>query len=275
MPLASRRGFSLAELLVALALGGAVAAVALRLLADNLRLYQSQSQTIDRAQNLRAAAVLLTAELRELSANEGDVYSADLTLLSFRAMRRLGFVCAASPAGAARLAIRRQPQFGSRGFDAASDSLLIYTPVDSVDPAGRWLAAPLTAIHGGHCADSAPADVLETSASGRPVALGTPVRAFEPVTYRLYRGGDGEWHIGLAASGHVIQPLVGPVAANGFELAYYDDAGVRTTDPLRIAAIEIRLRMPTAERIRSREGVLTRPVDSVVTVVALRNNRRS
>ena len=274
MPLATRRGFSLAELLVALTLGGAVAAVALRLLSDNLRLYQSQSQVIDRAQNLRAAAVLLTAELRELNASEGDVYSADLTLLSFRAMRRLGFVCAASPAGAQALAIRRQPQFGNRGFDAASDSLLIFFASDSADPEGRWLAAPLMAVRAGACADGAPADVLETSAAGRPVALGAPVRAFEPVTYRVYRGGDGEWHIGLVASGHAIQPLVGPVAANGLELAYYDAAGVRATDRFNIAAIEIRLRVPTARRIRSREGSLTRPVDSIVTVVALRNNLR-
>lgn len=274
MRLASPRGFSLAELLVALALAGAVAAVALRLLSDNLRLYQTHSQIIDRAQNLRAAAELLVAELRELSASEGDVYSAEPTAVSFRAMRGLGFICAASPAGAARLAIRRQPQFGSRGFDAASDSLLIYTPGDSARPGSRWLAAPLTAVHPGVCADGAPADLLETGVAGGDVLLGTPVRAFEPVTYRLYRGSDGEWHVGLAASGQVIQPLVGPVTSTGFELAYYDAAGVRATHRVNIAAIEIRFRMPTAQRLRSREGALTRPVDSVVTVVALRNNRR-
>lgn len=274
MPLASRRGFSLAELLVALALTGAVTAVLLRLLATNLRLYQSHGQIIDRAQNLRAAAVLLTAELRELSASDSDVYAADVTALSFRAMRRLGFVCAGALSGAARVAIRRQPQFGSRRFDAASDSLLIFTPGDSGAADGTWLAAPLTAVQGGVCADGTAADVLETTPTEGPIALGAPVRSFEPLTYRLYRGGDGEWQIGLAAAGQVIQPLVGPVTANGFELAYYDAAGAPTTDRLRIAAIAIHLRLPTAQRIRGPAGALTRPVDSVVTVVALRNNRR-
>jgi hypothetical protein len=93
------------------------------------------------------------------------------------------------------------------------------------------------------------------------------------VTYRLYRAGDGEWQIGLAARGDVVQPLVGPVTSAGLELDYRDAAGLHVTDPAAIAAIEIRLRMPTAQLVRGPTGVLGRSVDSLVIVVALRNNR--
>ena len=268
MSLASRRGTSLAELLVALAMLGVVAAVLLRMLAGNLRLYQSQTQFIDRAQNLRSAAALLTTELRELSATDGDFYAATPTSLSLRATRRLAFVCAEPRAGATHLAIRESLQFGSRDFDPATDSLLIYAT-------GDWLVTPLTAIRAGTCADGAAAVLLET---GRVwddgVGEGAPVRGFEPVSYRLYRGGDGEWQIGLEARGDVIQPLVGPVTAAGLELEYRDAAGAPTTDLRAIAAIGIHLRMPTAQRIRGPGGALARAVDSLETVVALRNNRR-
>ena len=267
MSLASRRGTSLAELLVALAMLGVVAAVLLRMLAGNMRHYQSQTQIIDRAQNLRAAAALLTTELRQLNAADGDLYGATPISLSMRAMRRLGFVCAEPPAGGTHLAIRASLQFGSRNFDPATDSLLIYA-------AGEWLAAPLTAVRAGTCADGAPADLLETGrASDDHVEEGAPVRAFEPVSYRLYRAGDGEWQIGLEAGGDVIQPLVGPVTAAGLELEYRDAASAPTTDLRAIASIAIRLRMPTAQNVRGPNGTLIRAVDSLDVAVALRNNR--
>jgi len=87
------------------------------------------------------------------------------------------------------------------------------------------------------------------------------VRGFEVVTYRLYKGGDGQWQIGLLdgrAGG--VQPVVGPVAPNGIELLYRDSAGAFTASPSRVATIEIRLRAPP---------------ESAAIVVALRNNRRS
>jgi hypothetical protein len=40
-----------------------------------------------------------------------------------------------------------------------------------------------------------------------------------------------------------------------------------------VAAIEMRLRAPTAQAVRSAAG-LNRPTDSTAIVVALRNNRR-
>jgi hypothetical protein len=89
---------------------------------------------------------------------------------------------------------------------------------------------------------------------------GTPVRGFEIVTYRLYRGGDGQWHIGLLDSrGGAIQPLVGPVDPDGLAFEYRDSSGSVTFDPREVATVEIRLR---ADR------------EAAVIGVALRNNPR-
>jgi type II secretory pathway pseudopilin PulG len=280
--LASRRGTSLAELLVALTMLGVVAAVLFGLLAGNLRLYHSQTQYIDRAQNIRAAAILLTTELRELNATEGDIYAASPDRMSFRAMRQLGFACREPQPGATQLAIRDQPVFGIRDFDPGTDSLLIYATGDSADD-GEWLVAALTGRQPGRCADGNAAVLLETHSTldraadpgtaPRRILDGAPVRGFEPVTYRLYRAGDGEWHIGLAAGGAVIQPVVGPVTATGLEFVYRDPSGALVNDPAAIASIEIRLRMPTAQRVRGPDGRLVRAIDSLDVVVALRNNR--
>jgi hypothetical protein len=277
MSLGPRRGASLVELAVALTMFGVVAAVLFRMLAANLSLYQAQTQRIDRRQSIRAAELILPAELRELDATDGDLIAIAPTSVTLRAPRQVGFVCAPAGAGAAHLAIRQRPLFGVRDFDPGTDGLLVHVRGDSTDPdADAWLVGSLSSLRNGTCADGAPARLLETSlAADRRIGLGAPVRGFEVVTYRLYRGGDGEWYVGVVAgSGGTTQPVIGPVTAAGFELRYLDAAGAPVGDPARVAAIEIRLRAPTAQAVRGAAGI-TRQTDSTVIVVALRNNRRS
>src|SRR6266498_1693910 len=88
-----RRGFTMVELLVALVLLGLVSAALYRVLVNNQRLYMAQTQRIDLSQNIRAAANILPAELREIDASEGDIVSMTPTRLEIRAMRWLGFAC--------------------------------------------------------------------------------------------------------------------------------------------------------------------------------------
>ncbi len=69
---------------------------------------------------------------------------------------------------------------------------------------------------------------------------------------------------------------MGPVLPNGLSFTYYGSTGVATAVPGRVARVDITLRAETAQLIRARSGSngLVRMVDSVVTSVALRNNRR-
>jgi len=58
--------------------------------------------------------------------------------------------------------------------------------------------------------------------------------------------------------------------------AYYDSTGVVTAIPGRVARVDITVRAQTNQPVRSTAGAstLARVVDSVLTSVALRNNRR-
>src|SRR5712692_5273281 len=87
------RGFTLVELLIAMVLLGVVTAALYRVLINNQRVYTAQTQRIDLQQNIRAAATILPADLREADATDGDIKVATATSITFRAMRWMGFIC--------------------------------------------------------------------------------------------------------------------------------------------------------------------------------------
>ena len=116
----------------------------------------------------------------------------------------------------------------------------------------------------GHCPDGHPATQLTVPfppdlVSAIPV--GAPVRGFERATYRLYQpAGDTAWYLGVQTAGATIQPFAGPIVERGLALSYFDSAGVVTTDPDRVARIDITVR--------------ARGVPPTQSSVALRGNRR-
>lgn len=253
------RGFTLVELVVALVVVGLVGSMVYRFVLDNTRAYRATTRRIDERQSLRVAATVLPAELRELDATDGDIRAMSLTSVTIRATRQLAFLCDVPRAGGV-LAVRDRLVFGTREFNPDTDSLLIYHAAD--DTGDGWFAARLNGVGAGTCPDGDRARLLTAllPAGAPSFAVGAPVRGFEVVTYRLYKGGDGHWNVGLLdglAGG--IQPLVGPVDPDGLAFAYHDSSGATTTIPEHVATVEIRLR--------------ARP-ESTITVVALRNNRR-
>lgn len=282
-----RRGLTLVELLVALVLLGAVTAGMLQVLGTNQRLSQAQTQRIDLQQNIRAAATILPAEFRELNASDGDIQAMSSTAITIRAMRQLAIICDPPALGGALgglgMTIRARPFFGSRPFDPATDSLLIYYEGDEgTRNDDGWALAALAGVASQICPDGSAGWRLTASLrlvgsqlnQAGAIPNGAPVRGFETVTYRLYQGGDDKWYLGLQTAGGT-QPLVGPLnGGNGLTFAYYDSAGAVTAVPASVAEIEIQVRGQTAQPIRQPGGQLGPLVDSVVTRVALRNNRR-
>jgi prepilin-type N-terminal cleavage/methylation domain-containing protein len=290
MPHLTRRGFTLVELLIGLILIGIVSAGIYRVLVNNQRIYSAQTQRIEMLQNIRAAAAVLPAEFRELSASEGDISAMSATSISIRGMRQLAFLCATPVLGNATvmLTVRRTPIYGVRDFDAGRDSLFVYYEGDDATRnddgwlIGRINAAPSVGV----CPDGAPATLIiaslvfdgglvppQTPVTGN-IRAGSPVRGFEPVTYSLYTAGDGRRYIGLQEGAATIQPLIGPLTANGLTLAYFDSTGAGTGTPARVAMIQMTLRAETRQALRQLDGSLGPSVDSVTTWVALRNNLR-
>jgi prepilin-type N-terminal cleavage/methylation domain-containing protein len=289
-----RRGFTMIELLVALVLLGLVSTALYRVLVNNQRLYMAQTQRIDLSQNIRAATTILPAEFRELSASEGDITALSATSLSIRAMRWLGFICQppvlGGVLGGVSMVIRGgamgQPMFfGSRNIDETKDSLLIYYDGNQSSRADDFwaLGRPISAPNGQNCLDGRPGQrlVFNLTLLGQPnipgaITLGAPVRGFERVTYQLYQpAGDTSWFIGFQPQGGTMQPLIGPVLSNGLAFSYFDSTGAVTANRLRVARIDIVVRARTAAPVRTGgQSPMRNIVDSVVTSVALRNNRR-
>ena len=279
----TRRGFTMVEQLVALVLLGIVSAA----------LYQAQTARIDLSQNIRAAGSILPAEFRQLDASEGDISTMSATSISIRAMRWLGFLCSPPALGGGlngvAIIIRGgapgQPLFfGARGINNNTDSILVYYDGDPTSRADDfWAVAGITAApNGQNCPDGTNGQrlILNVNLLGLgvnvagAVPVGAPVWGFEHVTYSLYQpAGDTSWYVGFQPAGGSMQPLIGPVLTNG--LTYYNAAGAVTAVKSQVARIDITVRARTASAIRAGgQAARLTATDSVVTSVALRNNRR-
>jgi hypothetical protein len=274
---------------------GLVSAALYRVLVNNQRLYMAQTQRIDMSQNIRAAGSILPAEFRELDASEGDITAMSATSISMRAMRWLGFACNTPPLGGALTSVSvivrggavGQPLFfGARGIDNTKDSVLIYYDGDQTSRADDfWALGSITAAPSGqNCNDGTNGQrlLLNINLLGLganvlgAIPLGAPVRGFERVTYQLYRpAGDTSWYVGFQPAGQTMQPLIGPVLSNGLTLQYYDVNGAVTAIRSQVARIDITVRARTAAAVRAGgQAAAATVVDSIVTSVALRNNRR-
>jgi prepilin-type N-terminal cleavage/methylation domain-containing protein len=296
--LKNRSGLTLIELLVAMVLFGIVSLGIYRVLVNNQRVYQAQTQRIDLQQNIRAAVSILPAELRELDATDGDILAMGANTITVRTMRQLGFLCNTPVLGIGSpvLVIRNRPFFSVRDFNITNDSILVYYEGGQQSRNDdSWIPGRITAIAPGVCTDGTvgrtlttalafgtvaaptgtlPATYVQLQQTGR-IQIGAPVRGFEVVTYRAYQAADSKWYVGLQSglSGGM-QPLIGPILANGLTFTYRDSLGAVTAVPARVATIEVRLKAQTAQPLRQPNGTLGYPVDSVGTIVALRNNRR-
>jgi len=282
-----RRGVTLPELLLALSLFGMVGTlvvVVLRRTEDATRL---QAQQIDVRQNLRIAAGFFPIELRELDASDEDLVVMGPTALTIRAQRQLAVLCrppvSGLTPGSLVLTIRDTPRAGLRDFNPAGDSLLILSDGDPGTPDDdAWAAGSFGPLAADFCPDGSRG--RRFTATFRPLAgrtgpvwgitSGAPVLGFEIVGYRLYRSSeDNRWYIGQQIAGD-LQPVLGPVTSDGLAFTYLDSGGVPVSERARVAMIGLRVLAPTARRVRDAQGRLGQPLDSVVAVVWLRNNRR-
>ena len=284
MPALTRDGFTLAELVVALAIFGILSSSAIGLLRRTQDAYRAESQEIDVRQNLRAAAAILPAELRELDAVDGDVVGMARTAITIRAPRQLAVVCRpprlGGPPAPVVLTLAEVPFYGSRDFNPTTDSLWIYYKGAGTRDGDGWILGSIASLDPDTCPDGRPGRRVTTMllAAGVDrdgvIPSGAPALGFETVTYRLYRSSeDGRWYVGMQTASD-FQPVLGPVTSDGLAFAYFDSSGATTPQPSRVSLIEARVRGRTAQPIRRADGRLDSPSDSLVTLVYLRNNRR-
>lgn len=242
-----RSGFSLIEVLVALALMSVVSAVSVRLLLQQRMALAAQLARSEGGAAVRVAAAFFGAELATLDPRDGDLMVMDRSRIVYRASRAIGFLCA-HPEPDSDLVIEA-PVISWRPIDTDVDSVLIFAEGDLLTrDDDRWLHADVT---------GAASEACDNGADGRRVVLGSvtggtlgAVRFGAPVRFgsvhevRLYRGGDGAWWLGERRYSKLtgwptIQPLLGPLVPGGLEFRYRDANGQPAAVASEVGLIEI------------------------------------
>ncbi|HEY7504945.1 MAG TPA: prepilin-type N-terminal cleavage/methylation domain-containing protein [Gemmatimonadales bacterium] len=300
----SARGFTLVELMVALALGLLVGGLIHRQLLLARRQARAQLERMAMQDNLRVAALVLAGELGAVGYDDvtpeaaaalgvpaetrADLRSLQPGAVSYLAARGAGHVCGTTVGPLAEIRVN-ESTWSSLRAPRATDSLLVFVESDPATAADdAWIHLGVLSAGGAVCPGGEPALAirvgipapLSSTALGL-VTVGSPVRLAEVMQARYYASGGKSW-LGLrsVSTGEALTPLAGPLAdstagVRGLTLRYLNGADVSTSDPASVRSIEVALVGVTDEPIHGRD--LLRPlVDSLAltTRVALRNALR-
>ena len=276
-------GVTLLELVVALLLSAVVLAGAYQVLVTARRLVRIQSAMLEVQQNIRAATQVLTAELRELDPEGGDIVAMGVDSISIRAMRGLAVTCAAPATGSAAIVVRDGLTFGYRAVDPGRDRALVLTASGAGGGDDTWSDFGISSVSpGARCDDGVAGTRIALVDGGGPVdaiAAGSPIRTYERVVYRLYADESDTWWLGVrgwtGGSWAAISPVAGPLQQGaGLALTYQDSLGAPTSEPARVARVGFTLRAVSGVPMAGASGSPSRYSDSLRAVVVPRNGRR-
>jgi hypothetical protein len=242
MSVASRRGFTLPDLLVGLLLLSLVGTLAARMTLVYGRVLRGQRERAGLQSAFTTGFSLLAADLGDIG--PGDLSLVLPDLIQYRALRASGLACSLQGTEVLvlleRFASTRLPQAGR-------DSLLVYfggsQSAGSVD---EWLPAPVVGVTRTTC-DGRPAFRLTTALDstrlrGESVPALVPIRTFEVMQARLYSS-LGAWWLGVrsVSAGETLQPVAGPFEGGGSPFRYFDSTGAGTLVPEAVRGISITL----------------------------------
>lgn len=261
----SRRGATLAELLVALTLAAVILGAASSSLARQRKGADVQLSRARAEAQVRAAIGLLRLAVEGLSPDAGDLAAGEArdTAIQLRTVVASAIACD-SAEGQATMASDDPSDLRAGAIaapPAAGDSLWWHPP-----GASGWVVRRIVAVSSGigPCAITGPesqALLRLTFAQPDTVPRGAPLRATRHARYSFYRAGDGSWQLGISEWSDVLhafappQPVAGPFARTtpdggrtGFR--YYDAAGGELLDAgqgidvTRVARIRVTLAAP-------------------------------
>jgi len=263
-----RRGFTLTELIIVTVLGALLIMASLQILITNQRTYTAQTAQIQGQQATRAAVDVLFNELREISAQGGDLLVMSGTSLTVRAMRKFGVACLVTTASPP---VIRALQIGD--WFADQDSVFIFadnqTNISSDD---AWIAARVTGVDTTAACGAAKAQDLSFSGQSAlftadSVRTGAPMRSYTRYRYGLITYA-GDPYLGRTDSGGTTVPLVGPLkASNGVSFVFMDSVGTVTATATRVRQIQVTIR--TSSGVRNSVGATVS--DSITATIFTRN----
>lgn len=295
-------GFTLVEVLIALIVGGSVAAALVGVLRRQQRFYVDAGSLVAQRVALRDATGIIPGELRSLAPRAGDVIAFSDSSLEIHATIGAAIACD-TVAGGESIHVAPGASSGTPAILAAftttpeqGDVALIFDAgAEATETDDRWSALQIADVSSGSglCdaspfADGIPparvsvrlrfASAERVSATVQPGAF---VRVLRRVRYRFYRAGTGEWFLGYAewngTGFEPVQPVSGPFAPydargpSGLRFRYFDRDDAELTagaDPSRIARVEVTARGATGSGL-SRSGAI--PPESQTVTIRLRN----
>jgi prepilin-type N-terminal cleavage/methylation domain-containing protein len=276
-----RRGFTLAELMISLVLGGLIIGVVLNFITGQSRLASMQSGREEVQQNARGALEMVASDLR--GAIPAGVEVGDANAIQVMLPRRWGVVC--SQTGTTRTVVVF-PDVAGQVTPAGTDAGLLLQNGANWVPAlpARATVATATPVAVGACAGlNTTGNVVAFQLDGTghpPVLAGTTAALYQRVRYDVETSRGAQWihrSNGITAAGAwIMQPLAGPVdaAAGGISFAYFTG-----TPPVALpnapganastaALSQVRLRV----RMKSRGGGSSSQVEFDSATVQLRND---
>jgi len=298
-----RRGLSLAELVVVVALAGLAGSTIIATLTHQQRFYRGATELLYVREGVRDAMEVLSADVRAMSVADTVRLAAD-SAIEFFATIGASVVCQIAPSdvglpaahlsGNSLSAFRAEPDTG--------DLALFH--IDSSGPNERWERHRISGFVQQSLASSCPPTSrlsqqsdLDVGLKGFVVTLTTPlgsgvrpgavVRFIRRARYSLYRASDGDWYlgyrrcnaIGTSACG-TVQPVSGPYRlysrdpmATGLLFEYFDGAGQAldvASAPLALARVDVTARSESGQLLPSGGPFARMIADSATVSVAVR-----
>lgn len=263
-----KRGFTLTELIIVTVLGSLLIMAALQILITNQRTYTAQTAQIQGQQSTRAAMEVLFGELREISAQGGDIVAMSSGSLTVRAMRKFGPVCAVSTDDPPVLTVLKVGDW----FEAGDSVFVFADNKTTTSGDDAWITAKISSVDTTKSCGTQ--DGVDLSFAGQSalftadsVRTGAPVRSFTRYKYALMTL-DGDTYLGRTDTDGTEVPLVGPLkSSNGVEFAYMDQDGNATTTEADVRQIEVTVR--TASGVLNSLGEMVS--DSATALIYTRN----
>lgn len=285
----SHAGFTLVELMVGLLVTTIVGLAAITIAVRHEHLAFALEQIMESRRALREGADALRYDLRSTAPNGDAIYSMGAGFVEFRMATGFSILCGLD-------STRTLLTFPAHTASApnvtswivapeAGDTVLLFAA--SADSA-RWHAHALASAptSGRACspnfvAAGAPAPTLALRVAtpvARDIDAGAVLRFVRRARYELYRAADGRWYLGFrdclstrATPCATVQPVSGPYARAGLQFRFLDSAGAPTSEPHRVARIDVVLRAESAMQLHV-PGITSRAfADSVLLTIRPRH----
>ena len=306
----SRAGFTLVELIVAVAIAGVAAVIMTATLVRQQKFFSSAGEVLAVRSHLRDGADILATDIRSASVAQFGLPVMTDTAIEMITVVAASVVCtSASPTSAGLPPVNLVSGNTLTSMLAPPDTgdmVAVYTMPGGIPDSARWDVYRIAGFASRSIASTCPSSAgfvtpgdeftgatgfLLTLASGPPAPLrtGSIVHFLRRARYSLYRSSDGDWYLGYRRCGSVaphacgaIQPVSGPYAphrannTSGISFRYYDEAGAEVAAGAgsSVARIDIVLRGETQSAISLAGDARRVWDDSVIVSVSPRNRAR-